>query len=110
MKLKVITLATFGILLYSCASKSPAAAPIVEAKEKPIVKLLTSDSNAMVLKKDYLEGKNLFENNCAKCHKLYDPKDFSAQEWKPILKRMQKQANLEDAQIENISNYITSQL
>lgn len=108
MKLKIITLAALGILLYSCASKTPT--PVAEAKKETNTKDLLLDSKIVVMTKELSEGKNLFENNCAKCHKLYDPKDFSAQDWKPILVQMQKQARLDDTQISMISNYITSQL
>jgi mono/diheme cytochrome c family protein len=56
------------------------------------------------------EGKTLFENNCAKCHNLYNPKDFSSEQWQSILIRMQKEAGLDYTQIASISNYINSQL
>ncbi len=55
------------------------------------------------------EGKELYDNNCAKCHKLYDPKDFSAEEWKPIVMVMQKKAHLDDLQGQKIYNYLTMQ-
>ena len=108
MKLKMITLAALGILIYSCASKTPA--PIVEAKKETNTKELVLDTKNAFMSKELLEGKNLFENNCAKCHKLYNPKDYSAQDWKSILAEMQKKARLDDAQIGMISNYISSQL
>lgn len=108
MKLKIITLAALGILIYSCASKTPS--PVVEAKKETNTKELVLDTKNVFMSKELLEGKNLFENNCAKCHKLYNPKDYSAQDWKPILAEMQKKARLDDSQIGLISNYITSQL
>ncbi|WP_427872593.1 c-type cytochrome [Flavobacterium sp. MMS24-S5] len=56
------------------------------------------------------EGKQLYDNNCAKCHKWYEPKQFSKEEWKPILVRMQKKAKLDDIKMASITNFIDSQL
>lgn len=108
MKLKIIALATLGLLIYSCASKTPA--PVVAASKEINSKEVLVETKSVVMTKELAEGQSLFENNCAKCHKLYDPKDFSSQDWKPILVQMQKKAHLEDAQIGFISAYINSQL
>lgn len=108
MKLKIIALVVLALLIYSCASKTPA--PVVEAKKETNSKEVLVEAKSVVMTKELAEGKNLFENNCAKCHKLYDPKDFSSQDWKPILVEMQKKAHLDDAQIGTISDYINSQL
>ncbi len=94
MKLKIIAVALLGMLLYSCASKTAlTSAPVV---------------NNVALTAVQTEGKALFENNCAKCHKLYDTKAFSADKWIPILARMQKKAKLQDADREKIYAYITA--
>jgi cytochrome c5 len=93
MKYKVPALAVVAVLLFSCSSKSNI--PTVEVpKEK-------------VLSPELAEGKSLFENSCGRCHQLYNAKDFSAEQWKPIVKRMQKEANLDDAQGLKIYNYLT---
>lgn len=34
------------------------------------------------------QGKTLFENNCAECHKLKDPQSRNPEEWNKVLKRM----------------------
>ncbi len=79
------------MVFYSC---SPKLAPTVNEVKPP-------------LSPELEEGKNLFENNCAKCHKLYNPSDFSAEEWTPIVLRMQKQAKIQDSEREKIYNYLT---
>lgn len=53
-----------------------------------------------------LDGKNLYENNCAKCHQLYEPYKFSKLEWEPILVKMQRYAELDNAKMASISSYI----
>jgi mono/diheme cytochrome c family protein len=54
------------------------------------------------------EGKSLYSNNCAKCHDLYDPNSFTAEEWTPIVIRMQKKAKISDEQREKIYAYLTT--
>ena len=53
------------------------------------------------------EGRTLFLNNCAKCHDLYSPKDFNAEQWKPIMLDMQKKAKISDSEREKIYAYLT---
>lgn len=74
---------------------------VVEETE-PAAKVLTPEEIA--------QGKTLYENNCAKCHKLFAPADFTQKKWEPILARMQKKARMDDAQMTVISSYITSEL
>jgi cytochrome c5 len=98
MKSKLICLTTIAVFIVSCSSKKGAnAAATFTPKE-------------VALTPELIEGKDLYDNNCAKCHKLYEPKKFSQEDWKSILVRMQKKAHLDDVQIVSISNYITSQL
>jgi cytochrome c5 len=108
MKLKIIVIAIVALLIYSCAAKS--SVTIVEAKKEELSNEPVVETKYIVMTESLAEGKTLFENNCAKCHSLYNPKDFSSEQWKPIMIRMQKEARLDDAQIGNISNYINSQL
>ncbi|MEO5777501.1 MAG: cytochrome c [Flavobacterium sp.] len=100
MKYKVLALAVLATIIYSCAAKSSAPT----ASTPPPVKTTTAST---VMTAELAEGKNLYENNCAKCHKLYDPKEFSAEQWKPIVDRMQKKAHLDDLAGQKIYNYVT---
>lgn len=103
MKYKVITLAVLSVIIYSCASKS--SVPTAEAPKATETKI----AFATVLTPELAEGKSLYENNCAKCHRLYDTKEFSAEDWKPIVARMQKKAHLDDVQGQKIFNYVAMQ-
>ena len=71
-------------------------------------KAITKESNAIAVKMNKDEaGKMLYENNCAKCHDLYSPKDFNAEQWKPIMLDMQKKAKISDSEREKIYAYLT---
>jgi hypothetical protein len=48
-----------------------------------------------------------YENNCAKCHELFKPKDYTAEQWKPILVSMQEKAKITDQEREKIYAYLT---
>jgi cytochrome c5 len=97
MKTKIVTIALIAIALYSCGgSKLATPASMVDAKKV--------ETSAVAL----VEGKNLYESNCTKCHKLYDPTDFSKEDWKQIVSKMQKKAHLTDDQGVTIYNYLAS--
>ena len=102
MKLKFIGLTVLSLVVFACASKSAVATAPPPPPEAPApAKVLTAEAAA---------GKDLYQNNCAKCHKLFAPSEFSKEDWGPILVRMQPKARLDDSQMANISNYIYSQL
>ena len=85
--------ALFGFII-SC---SPKIAPVVEQVHK------------VTLTPELAEGKSLYENNCGKCHQLYEPNSYSKENWIPILKSMQIKAEITDAEREKIYNYLTKE-
>jgi len=91
MKNKILAMALLSLTIYSC---SPKVVPTEEPKKIELSAALA-------------EGKSLYENNCAKCHDLFKPKDFNAEQWKPIMLSMQKKAKISDEQREKIYNYVT---
>lgn len=109
MKYKVLAITVLAAIIYSCASKSNA--PTVANEPRPAAIPTPAPASVVaeptVMTAELAEGKSLYDNNCAKCHRLYDAKDFSAEEWKPIVARMQKKAHLDDLQGQKIYNYLT---
>ncbi|HNP32603.1 MAG TPA: c-type cytochrome [Flavobacterium sp.] len=102
MKYKIAALALAAVIIYSCKSSSTATAT-TEAKPN----VVATTASPTVLTPELMEGKSLYENNCAKCHRLYDTKEFSAEDWKPIVARMQKKAHLDDIAGQKIYNYVS---
>lgn len=120
MKIKFIVFALTAAVAFSCASKS-ATASTNSATPQPVEPQATvalektetvkpSKASAEPMTEALMAGKTAYDNNCAKCHKLYEPKEFSKTEWAPILLRMQKKAHLSDAEMAPITNYIYTQL
>jgi cytochrome c5 len=101
MKFKIFTLAATTLFMVSCGTQKNT--PVAAAQPTEIAK-------TMALTPELVEGQSLYSNNCAKCHKLFEPKKFTQEEWHPILIKMQKKAKLDDGQMASITNYIHSQL
>lgn len=101
MKIKYILFVSLIIVAFSCSPKVvPSTVP-----PPPTAEELNSSK---ILTQNQMEGKTLFEANCAKCHKLYEPATYSAEKWSSILKWMQPKAKISDAEREQIYDYVTS--
>ncbi|MGV3697399.1 cytochrome c [Flavobacterium sp.] len=109
MKYKLPSLAVIALIIYSCASKS--SVPTIEVKkEAPAATTVSGAPTAIgptVMTPELAEGKSLYENNCANCHRLYKSDEFSAEEWRPIVARMAKKSHLDAVQEQKVYNYIT---
>lgn len=92
MKTKIVTVSLIAIILYSCGG-SKSTPPMVDVKKVEMTPAL-------------VEGKNLYESNCAKCHKLFEPEKFTAEKWTRILEWMQPKAKITDEQRTIIFNYL----
>ena len=99
MKIKLLAIAAVFAVVSACSPKViQPEAPKVEDTPVVIEAPLTAE---------LAEGRTLFVNNCAKCHDLYSPKDFNAEQWKPIMLSMQKKAKISDEEREKIYAYLT---
>lgn len=108
MKSKIICAALLGIFAVACAPKVKVTAMQPDPVQVP--PKIASLEEEKPIAEDLAAGKSLYENNCAKCHKLFKPTDFSKEEWGPIIKSMQPKARIDDAQTASIHNYILSNL
>jgi mono/diheme cytochrome c family protein len=95
MKTKLIAIASVFILTLACSPKIQLPS---EDKLPP---------PEIPMSPELVEGKTLFLSNCSKCHDLYSPKDFNAEQWKPIMLSMQKKAEISDEEREKIYAYLT---
>ena len=89
-------------LAASCSPKT--VPPTSKTPETSPIELVSAESENVV------KGKALYENNCGKCHRLFSPAEETAENWEPILKRMQKKARLEDGDMALIHDYIIDNL
>lgn len=121
MKTKIISALAITAILFSCATKTVPTPPVTpqvsneeqNQKGKVIAEMKYEQPKAnskVETSKKFEIGKDIYQNNCAKCHDLYAAKDFKKEEWSPILVKMQGKAKLDDTQMELISSYIYAQL
>jgi|LakMenEpi03Aug12_release.lakeMendotaPanAssembly.Ray.scaffolds.fasta_scaffold2756663_1 hypothetical protein len=89
-------------LVYGCAPKK-----VVVTEEIPVVKEIAAEKFEITVEV-IAEGKNLYTTSCADCHSLYEKESFTAEQWKPIVLRMQKNTKLTDLQREKIYAYLTT--
>ena len=94
MKTKISIISIMALLIFAC---SPKTSPTTS----------TSQTAKIELTPDLIAAKMSYENNCAKCHELFKPKDYTAEQWKPILVSMQKKAKITDQEREKIYTYLT---
>jgi mono/diheme cytochrome c family protein len=54
-------------------------------------------------------GKDLYDNRCGKCHKLFAATDYSIKRWPGILDSMQSKAKITDEQKAQIFAYLSTE-
>ncbi|MEN9326146.1 MAG: hypothetical protein RI943_567 [Bacteroidota bacterium] len=89
-------------VVVGCAPKK-----VVVTEEVPVVKEIAAEK-LEITAEVITEGKNLYTTSCADCHSLYEKESFTAEQWKPIVIRMQKNTKLTDLQREKIYAYLTT--
>ena len=52
------------------------------------------------------QGRKLYVVKCSKCHKLYDPRKYSDEDWENWMTKMTRKARLKPEQAEMLSRYI----
>jgi cytochrome c5 len=96
MKKTIIAFTILTAIISSCAPKVVVEQEVTPVKEQTVTKPEVK----------YLEGKTLFDNNCGKCHELFQPSQFSKAEWAKIVPAMAKEAKLNPTQENQILMYV----
>ena len=88
--------------LAGCESNAPAS----RAGSKSFL-LITNAPNITGLSADELnQAARLYAVKCAKCHKFYNPADYSDAEWRIWMTKMSKKARLKPNQEQLLSRYL----
>ena len=59
---------------------------------------------------EHVAGRRLYVAKCAKCHKLYNPTDYSDHEWKGWFEKMGRKAKLRPVQQDLVAAYVEQTL
>jgi hypothetical protein len=55
---------------------------------------------------DAKAARKLYTSKCARCHKLYDPANYSDSEWRTWMDKMNRKAKLKPDQVELLLRYL----
>jgi cytochrome c len=99
--LTISSLMLASLLLIQCTPK------------KTTTTVMTPAQKVADVKKNYTEaqmeeGKTLWQGNCNKCHKLFDPGSRTVDKWEAVLPSMTKRAKLNDQQAGMVRAYLLS--
>jgi len=102
----MISLAILAMLIFSCKTSKVLDPP---AKTVAVAKTENPSYTAVDLER----GKTLYENNCATCHDLIDPKKHTAEQWQNFVPKMVELINqesiiLNEKQEEDILRYVVT--
>lgn len=93
-------------------SSSGKSKPVTQAQmpsqEKPSPEPIPDVIGIAPVAEPHAQGKLLFEQNCASCHKLYSPSDFTKEQWVPIVNSMRRNADLDETQGNLIYEYLAA--
>ncbi|MGC8830410.1 MAG: hypothetical protein ACP5TE_11595 [Verrucomicrobiia bacterium] len=68
--------------------------------------ILTGADNVSISDKDIEKARKIYFSKCAKCHKFYEPKDYTDEEWDKWMKSMARKSKLKPDQVEILSRFL----
>jgi cytochrome c5 len=89
-------------------AETPKTAEVTNAPPEPATPVSATVPGTAYSAEQIESGKTVFNNNCAKCHKLYSPTAFTATQWMPILKGMIPKAKLSETDAILVKAYVFS--
>jgi hypothetical protein len=94
----------FSIALDSHPAPNHVALPVpTEEDAKRLSKI-----SKMVSLQDLEMGRELYSNNCQKCHSIHEPAEFTMEGWDKIMAKMKNKAGIDDKSQDSIMAYLTA--
>ena len=53
------------------------------------------------------QGRDLYVNNCGRCHGLYSPDNYTSSQWRSIINSMAPRTSLSTSEIQLVTKYVT---
>jgi len=66
----------------------------------------SAPGNGKLKDRQWAEARNLYLSRCTSCHRLYDPRNYSDDEWKLWMAKMSRKAKLDPNQKELLYRYL----
>jgi hypothetical protein len=85
-----------------------AAFTIIACSQALYIPTLTDSQKTGVSSETLVLGRKLYVNNCAGCHSLFQPEQFTIEEWGKVMPSMQKKAKCSEQDAAIIMKYINA--
>jgi hypothetical protein len=66
---------------------------------------LRAETSAKWTREDWAAAAALHQNRCAECHRLYEPSDYSEEDWTSWIRKMKRKARLSLSETRLLSDY-----
>lgn len=96
--LNTLSLSILGLFFFMLSS--------CKTQEKAVTVSATEEISTVTTENNLVEAKNLYENNCGKCHNLPNPSEYTKEAWTPIMKSMAKKSKLTEEQTQWLLAYV----
>lgn len=104
MKLTSYIIIGLSATLFACtAKKATTSSPV---KVELTAEQMVAEINSKYSEAQKEEGKTIWQANCQKCHKLFEPESRNVVKWDGILKRMTKKAKLSEEEAGKVRAYV----
>lgn len=99
---KLLSIATLGIFALTMSYCTPKAAKEIADEPIPTPDQMKAQYSVAQL----YEGKMIWQDNCQRCHKLFEPDTRTPEKWNKVLARMIPKAKLSPEQGKLVKAYL----
>jgi len=92
---------SFGIIAVVCATLTGCQTTGDSSMPAPDPQRATQLSST-----ELSQGRTLYANKCARCHRFYDPAKYDNAEWHMWMRKMSKKAHLSPSEEATLSKYL----
>jgi len=107
MKLTSYIIIGLSATLFACTAKKATTSSAAKPAE-PTAEQMMAEINSKYSEAQKEEGKTIWQANCQKCHKLFEPESRNVVKWDGILQRMTKKAKLSEEDAGKVRAYVMS--
>lgn len=98
-KFSLFLLLFIGLFILACNNKIDYSNTLYVPTE--------ADATANATLDELKQGRELYINNCNKCHVLYSPDDYSVSNWNGIIPSMARKTSLSSQEVDLVTKYLT---
>jgi hypothetical protein len=96
-KTSLILISLILVITFSCKKSSTSV----------IYTPTSADATSTATLEELQQGRDLYINNCGRCHDLYSPDDYTASQWKNIIPSMSPNTRLTTSQVTLVTKFVT---